>query len=59
LSGSCLFLTLNNNGDEEKEVFEELCPIVEETIGLYRKDNRPLPKETRLEVGDRNEDETN
>lgn len=31
------------HGDDEKQVFEELCQIVEEAIELYRKDNKPLP----------------
>lgn len=34
------------HGDDEKRVFEELCRIVEETIALYRKDNKPLPPAT-------------
>lgn len=34
------------HGDDEKRVFEELCQIVEETIELYRKDNKPLPPPT-------------
>ena len=31
------------HGNDEKKVFEELRLIVEETIELYRKDNKPLP----------------
>lgn len=34
------------HGDDEKAVFDELCQIVEETIELYRKDNKPLPPPT-------------
>jgi predicted RNase H-like HicB family nuclease len=34
------------HGDDEKQVFEELCQIVEETITLYRKDNKALPPPT-------------
>ncbi len=34
------------HGDDEKEVFNELCQIVEETIDIYRKDGRPLPPPT-------------
>jgi predicted RNase H-like HicB family nuclease len=34
------------HGDDEKQVFEELCQIVEETITLYRKDNTALPPPT-------------
>jgi predicted RNase H-like HicB family nuclease len=34
------------HGDDEQEVFEELCQIVEETIELYRQDGKPLPPST-------------
>jgi len=34
------------HGDDEKQVFEELCSIVEEAIVLYRKDRKPLPPAT-------------
>ena len=34
------------HGDSEKEVFDELCRIVEEAIDLYRKDGKPLPPPT-------------
>lgn len=34
------------HGDDAKQVFEELCQIVEEAIELYRKDNKPLPPAT-------------
>lgn len=34
------------HGDDEKQVFDELCRIVEETIALYIKDNKPLPPAT-------------
>lgn len=30
-------------GSDEKEVFNELCQVVEETIELYAKDGKPLP----------------
>jgi predicted RNase H-like HicB family nuclease len=33
-------------GDDEKQVFAELCEIVEETIDLYHKDGKPLPPPT-------------
>lgn len=33
------------HGDDEKEVFEELC-LIEEAIEMYRKDNKPLPPAT-------------
>ena len=31
------------HGLDEREVFDELCEIVEEAIVLYRKDGKPLP----------------
>lgn len=34
------------HGDDEKEVFAELCRIVEEAIALYRKDDKALPPQT-------------
>ena len=34
------------HGSDEKEVFDELCELVEDTIELYRKDARPLPPAT-------------
>ena len=34
------------HGDDEREVFEELCRIVDETIELYHKDGKPLPPPT-------------
>ena len=34
------------HGPEEKEVFEELCKVVEEVLSLYREDGRPLPPPT-------------
>jgi len=34
------------HGDDEKQVFDELCQIVEETISVYRKDNKALPPPT-------------
>ncbi len=34
------------HGQDEKQVFEELCRIVEEAIELYRKDEKPLPPAT-------------
>lgn len=45
--GSCPGLFYGGcHGDEEQAVFAELCDIVEETISLYRKDNRTLPPAT-------------
>jgi len=34
------------HGDNEQEVFEELCQIVDETIDIYEKDGRSLPPPT-------------
>jgi predicted RNase H-like HicB family nuclease len=34
------------HGVEEKEVFAQLCDIVEEVIELYKQDGKPLPPPT-------------
>ena len=34
------------HGDNEREVFDELCRIVEEAIALYKMDGKPLPPPT-------------
>jgi len=34
------------HGDDEKQVFDELCRIVEEAIDLYRQGGKPLPPPT-------------
>ncbi len=34
------------HGADEREVFNELCQVVEEAIQLYRQDGRPLPPAT-------------
>lgn len=34
------------HGSDEKQVFEELCQIVDETIALYQRDGKPLPPPT-------------
>ena len=34
------------HGSDEKEVFAELCQIVEETIELYHQGSKPLPPPT-------------
>jgi predicted RNase H-like HicB family nuclease len=34
------------HGDDEQQVFEELCQVVEETIELYHQDGKPLPPPT-------------
>ena len=45
--GSCPGLIYGGcHGDDEKQVFEELCSIVEEVIEIYKRDNRPLPPPT-------------
>ncbi len=45
--GSCPGLFFGGcHGDDEKAVFAELCTIVEETIGLYQQDGKPLPAPT-------------
>ena len=34
------------HGDDERQVFEELCQVVNEAIELYRADGKPLPPAT-------------
>lgn len=34
------------HGNDEKQVFEELCRVVDEAIALYRKDGKSLPPAT-------------
>ena len=34
------------HGKNEKEVFDELCQIVEEAIAIYRDEGKPLPPPT-------------
>ncbi len=34
------------HGSDERQVFEELCEIVDETIELYHQDGKPLPPAT-------------
>ena len=34
------------HGDDEKDVFSELCQIVEEAISFYVEDGKPLPAAT-------------
>ena len=42
--GSCPELFYGGcHGDNDRKVFDELCQIVEETITLYRQDDKPLP----------------
>ncbi len=45
--GSCPGLFYGGcHGDNEQEVFSQLCLLVEETIELYKKDNKELPPPT-------------
>ena len=45
--GSCPGLFYGGcHGQNEQEVFDHLCKIVEETIELYNKDKKPLPPAT-------------
>ena len=45
--GSCPGLFYGGcHGQVEQEVFTKLCRIVEETIALYKKDEKPLPPAT-------------
>ena len=45
--GSCPGLFYGGcHGDDEKQVFSELCEIVEETIELYKQDGKALPPMT-------------
>ena len=42
--GSCPELFYGGcHGNNEREVFDQLCQIIEETIELYRQDGKPLP----------------
>lgn len=34
------------HGEDERQVFDELCEIVEEVIELYKADGKPLPPAT-------------
>lgn len=34
------------HGDDEKQVFAELCNVVEEVVELYREDGKPQPPAT-------------
>ena len=45
--GSCPGLFYGGcHGDDEKQVFDELCQMVEEMVALYRQDHKPLPPRT-------------
>ena len=43
--GSCPELFFGGcHGSDAKEVFSELCEIIEETVELYERDGKPLPE---------------
>jgi len=45
--GSCPGLLYGGcHGEDEKQVFAELCELVEETVELYEAEGRPLPPAT-------------
>jgi predicted RNase H-like HicB family nuclease len=45
--GSCPGLIYGGcHGNDEQQVFAELCEIVEEAIKLYKQDGKPLPPST-------------
>jgi predicted RNase H-like HicB family nuclease len=45
--GSCPGLFYGGcHGQDEREVFANLCELVEETIALYKRDRKPLPSPT-------------
>jgi len=45
--GSCPGLVYGGcHGDDEEQVFAELCSLVEEVIELYKRDGKPLPPPT-------------
>jgi predicted RNase H-like HicB family nuclease len=45
--GSCPGLIYGGcHGNDEQQVFAELCEIVEEAIELYKQDGKPLPPST-------------
>lgn len=45
--GSCPGLFYGGcHGQDEKQVFSELCDIVEEMMALYQQDGKPLPPVT-------------
>lgn len=45
--GSCPGLFYGGcHGDDESQVFAELCEIVDDTIDLYKQEGKPLPPPT-------------
>ena len=49
--GSCPDLFYGGcHGDDEQEVFAELCTLVEEVVEWYKQDGKPLPPPTSWQV---------
>ncbi|MFC1558990.1 type II toxin-antitoxin system HicB family antitoxin [Gemmatimonadota bacterium] len=45
--GSCPGLMLGGvHGDDEAQVYKDLCGVVEEWISIYEEDGKPLPEAT-------------
>jgi predicted RNase H-like HicB family nuclease len=45
--GSCPSLFYGGcHGHDEKQVFAELCDLVDEVVEIYKQDNKPLPPAT-------------
>ena len=43
--GSCPELFYGGcHGNDERQVFDQLCEIIKETVELYQRDGKPLPK---------------
>lgn len=43
--GSCPELFYGGcHGDDPRAVFDELCEIIEKTVALYRREQKPLPE---------------
>jgi predicted RNase H-like HicB family nuclease len=43
--GSCPeFFYGGCHGDDERQVFDQLCQVVKETVEIYERDGKPLPK---------------
>ncbi len=43
--GSCPELFYGGcHGENEHQVFDELCQVIEETIHIYEEDGKPLPR---------------
>ena len=44
--GSARLIYGGCHGDNERQVFDELCQIVEDAVELYKGDGKPLPPPT-------------